>query len=77
MRLHQFLDNPHRFKRVLKPLIPEELRRWTKLQIQKRNRVRNPVSPETRRELIAVFRKDILQLQELIDRDLSHWLEAR
>ena len=32
---------------------------------------------ETRRRLQTLYRPDIEQLQELIDRDLSHWLDPR
>ena len=33
-----------------------------------------PLDPELRRALTCAFREDILQLQGLIDRDLSRWL---
>ncbi|MDB9520293.1 sulfotransferase [Roseofilum reptotaenium CS-1145] len=33
-----------------------------------------PLSEEKRPELIEFYREDILKLQELINRDLSHWL---
>ena len=32
------------------------------------------INPETRARLTAEFRPDILKLQELLERDLSHWL---
>ena len=34
-----------------------------------------PLSPELRTVLAARFRDDILRLQDLIGRDLSHWLQ--
>ncbi len=34
-----------------------------------------PLKPEVRQGLIQEYREEILQLQETIDRDLSHWLE--
>jgi len=34
-----------------------------------------PLSPRVRRQLIEVYQEDILELQNLIDRDLSRWLE--
>jgi len=34
-----------------------------------------PVQSEVRRQLIRVYREDILRVQELIQRDLSGWLE--
>ena len=33
-----------------------------------------PLDPEIRKELMDYYRNDILQLQDLIGRDLSHWL---
>lgn len=35
----------------------------------------NPVSPELRSELSQYFKDDILKLQSLINKDLSHWIE--
>jgi hypothetical protein len=35
-----------------------------------------PLDLEVRRELNEVFRQDSLQLQELIGRDLSGWLQV-
>ncbi len=40
-----------------------------------RQLIKPPLSPEIRRKLVAVYKEDILQLQELIQRDLSKWLE--
>jgi hypothetical protein len=38
--------------------------------------LRKPLmSPATRKNLQAIYREDILRLQDLIDRDLSHWLQ--
>lgn len=34
------------------------------------------LSPETRERLISVYRDDVLALEDLIKRDLSHWLRA-
>jgi hypothetical protein len=40
-----------------------------------RRLIKPPLSTEVRGKLIAVYREDILQLQDLIQRDLSKWLE--
>lgn len=40
------------------------------------NLKRVPMKPETRRMLIERYREDILRLQDLINRDLSHWLDS-
>ena len=34
----------------------------------------NPLSPEDRQALINIYREDILKLQDLIQRDLSDWI---
>jgi len=66
--------NPIRFAygSLIKPFIPKEtlepVVRWLMMR-----RVELPL--ETRKKLIGVFRDDTLKLQELIQRDLSHWLE--
>jgi len=33
------------------------------------------MNPETREKLVEIYREDILKLQKLIGRDLTHWLE--
>ena len=61
----------------LMPFIPVRLR-GTLFNLVAGSKVRKdrkvPMAPETRAELTARYRDDILQLQDLIDRDLSHWL---
>ena len=37
--------------------------------------VKPEMRPETRERLKSVYRGDIMKLQDLIHRDLSHWLE--
>jgi hypothetical protein len=34
------------------------------------------IDVDLRRKLVAIYRDDILQLQELLHRDLSSWLEV-
>ena len=36
---------------------------------------RKPLSPEMRRKVITAYRDDILELSDLLECDLSHWLE--
>lgn len=40
------------------------------------NLKRVPMKRETRQKLADIYREDVLQLQELIGRDLSHWLDV-
>jgi hypothetical protein len=42
--------------------------------LKNRNLVKPPLIPEVRQQLLEDYREDILKLQELIQRDLSHWL---
>jgi hypothetical protein len=41
-----------------------------------RDRRRDALSVEFRQELIEAFRDEILLLQEVLHRDLSHWLDS-
>jgi len=59
-------------KRVLKLYLLERFRHYIKRQIFDKPPL---LSPEFRRQLIDVYREDILQLQDLIQQDLSSWLE--
>jgi len=66
--------NPIRFAygSLIKPFIPKEtlepVVRWLMMK-------RVKLSLETRKKLIGEFQDDILKLQELIERDLSGWLD--
>lgn len=60
---------------ILKPLLPATLRRHVN-KLTTSNRTRPPLAPEVRREWVQMYQEDILQLESLIDRDLSAWLEA-
>lgn len=57
---------------VIKQLFPDRLRHQVKSKILKNP---PPLSIELRKKLIEIYRQDILQLQDLIDVDLSKWLE--
>ncbi len=74
MSLHTFLNKPNPIKTVVRPFIPQRFRRRVKMDLQKRNRTKPRIMPDVRKQLIAVFRDDILCLQDLLQRDLSAWL---
>lgn len=74
-----FLLSPNQpVKAMLKPLIPERLRKRvlhsTVDQIRKVNFENVPMKQETRARLLCDYREDILKTQDLIGRDLSHWI---
>ena len=76
--LDGFLRRPSSVKDALKVYLPARLRwRLSKAfdDLKTRNLVNPPAVPwEVRRQLIAVYREDIVSLQRLIQRDLSGWL---
>lgn len=73
--LANFLRRPHPLKTWSKALIPpllrERLTRWT----QQRNRQKPPpLPPSLRHRLTQSLQPDLVRLQRLLGRDLSHWL---
>ena len=75
---HRFLKKPHPLKDLGKTLLPASLRSRAKRQLLSRLESQNlrkpPLSPEARARLVGAYRDDIGALQELLGRDLSHWL---
>lgn len=69
-----FIEKPNPIKLLLKPLLPINFRQNLKQTVRKKNLYKPKLEPSIRQELIAEYREDILKLQELINRDLSHWL---
>jgi Sulfotransferase domain len=77
--LDGLLRRQSRIKHAAKIYLPARMRwRLSKAfdDLKTRNLVEPPpVQAEVRRQLITVYREDILKLQDLIHRDLSGWLE--
>lgn len=70
--LRALLQSLNPVKPVFKLFLPAMLSHY----IKKQTFVKPPsLSPELRRQLIEVYREDILKLQYLIQYDLSKWLE--
>ena len=61
--------------RLLRPLIPSSV---VGAVHRMRNKAVSPgqMKPETRKRLVGHFHDDILRTQDLINRDLGHWLAA-
>lgn len=59
---------------MLKLFMPLELRQKIRSNLVKDNRYKAKLSADSRNKLIEIYRSDILQLQDLIQRDLSGWL---
>ncbi|MGD2086274.1 MAG: sulfotransferase [Candidatus Aminicenantes bacterium] len=62
------------FKKIIRPLLPRDLRYKLKMEAGRFLFKKNPLKPEHRQVLIDIYRDDILRLQKLLDRDLSQWL---
>jgi hypothetical protein len=76
--LHSFLRGPHPIKSAAKPFVPEGVRTRLVTILRNRNLSRPPrLSPEVRGRLVGEYREDILRLEELIQRDLSGWLDGK
>jgi hypothetical protein len=74
VRLQRLLTRPHPAKEAAKSVVPEQWGHRLISRVQAGNLSRAPLRPETRADLIECYREDIGRLEELIDRDLSHWL---
>lgn len=75
--LNEFLVKPHPIKSIFKPFLPENLRKAIIVSLKNRRNLDKPprLSPELRKQIIEVYREDILKLEVLIQQDLSRWLE--
>jgi hypothetical protein len=78
--LDRLLRSQSRVKHAIKIYLPARLR-WRLSRTFDELKTRNlvgppPIQPEVRRQLIEVYREDVLRLQELLDRDLSGWLKC-
>lgn len=71
MTLQTTLGDGLRTAPLLRPL------RLAYHSLYRSNLQKPPLDPETERFLIDTYRDDILELQQLLDRDLSAWLQPR
>lgn len=72
--LEQFLGQQHTAKEILKPLMPESIRKRVAVWLRNRNLEKPGLSSDARQRLTRRFEDDIYELQALLDRDLGHWL---
>src|SRR5258706_5115615 len=74
--VHALVAGEHPAKTAAKALLPVRIRQAMKQRVVERNLMRPvPMDAEVRQRLVTLFRADILELQEMIGRDLSHWLQ--
>lgn len=74
--LNQFLSQSFPMKSIVKKLIPTPLRHFALNQIHSLNSTQKkpPFKTDLRKKLIDEYSEDILNLQDLLQRDLSSWL---
>lgn len=73
--LTQFLRSPHYLKGLLKPFLAPKLRQQLIHSLSTYNNTKPPpLEPALRARLTERYREDILQVQELLQQDMSHWL---
>jgi len=77
--IYNYLEKSRRLSHTIKPFISEALLKQiynVYANIRNFNFVQPPKLPlEIRKQLIDIYRDDILHLQDLLHRDLSTWLE--
>lgn len=76
LKIQKFLNKEHPLKQWLKRYIPEHAGHRMISMLQPRLVEKPGLPPDIRAKLTEAFRDDILLLQELIGRDLSHWLAS-
>ena len=73
--VHDWMTGPKLWSPLYKALVPDKTRQQIRLSLRRLNLQSPPPIPEeVRSTLTAEYREDILKLQDLIDRDLSHWI---
>jgi hypothetical protein len=74
--LEKFVYRPNALKSFLKVLLPYGMRASLKYQLAGRIFNREQMDSQLKKELLNIYREDILALAQLIRRDLSPWLSS-
>lgn len=75
-QIQKALRGSSRLKSIAKRVLPDSMRVAAKARLQAKNVVRQSISVEDRARLTEEYRSDIERLADLLDRDLSNWLEV-
>ncbi|MCL6452932.1 MAG: sulfotransferase [Alicyclobacillus sp.] len=73
--MYEFFARPNLLKNAVKPLFPAHVRQRLGHKAKALTLEKVELSEATRRALQAEYREDILDLSDLLHRDLSHWLK--
>jgi hypothetical protein len=71
--LHALLTAAAPLREAVVPLLPDAVVDWVNA-LKNRNLDKPPMDPAVRARLIDTFRPHVHRLENLLDRDLSHWL---
>ena len=78
---HQFMERlfmkDNAIKRISQQLFPKAFRRRVMESLRRINMEKRAMPESIRQDLISLFREDIQQLERLINRDLSHWMDEK
>jgi hypothetical protein len=74
MGLQRALDPNTAFAGWARRFFPPGLLSRIRHRVMRANLMRSPLDPLIRSELVEVYRADIMKTQDLIGRDLTHWL---
>ncbi len=74
--LYALMTRPNALKQIFNALTPMRARRWLRDRIHNANVAQPLLDTAVRQQLNRTYQADILKLQRLIGRDLSHWLEV-
>lgn len=76
-RFQRFLHNPDNvLRRLSRYVLSESVRERILTTMKNVNLEKPPLAPEVRIRLVDTFRDDVLRLQDLLGRDLAHWLHC-
>lgn len=64
------------FRKLMSRDTKKRLRNWIKDKLLRYNLKKTEMAPATRKQLVELYRSDIEQLQQLVQKDLSDWLRA-
>jgi hypothetical protein len=73
--LHELLSKPNLLRTSVKTIIPQGFRKKLAINLKNANLAKPELPQEIRQQLIEIYREDILELQKLIQRDLTTWLQ--
>lgn len=70
-----FLLTPeHPVRRATRLVLPQSVRDWLFKALQNANLSKPEMDPDVRKDLIELYEEEVARLEDLLDRDLSHWL---